>query len=159
MRVRTGLLSGTLLLSAIVCLATAASAMPARGAHVQLSGTQTLVDPTSGISAMSGSLVGDWYTTSFQCHETPAGTRWPCTGTELFVGCLDASGDGTCSQEDEGWLAFAFEYTGSASGNGRCHHTITEGGGAFAGAGGLITMKDRPTEAGLVTTYKGHIHS
>jgi hypothetical protein len=54
-------------------------------------------------------------------------------------------------------LEFAFEFTASASGNGRCHHTITDGGGAFDAASGVLTMKDRPTAAGLVTTYKGHI--
>lgn len=134
-----------------------ALAPTAGAANIQLSGEQTVVDPNAGTYSMAGSLVGDWYTTSFSCHGTPAGERWPCTGTELFDGCLDSSGDGTCSQEEQGWLTFEFEYTASASGNGRCHHTITEGGGAFDGASGVITMKDRPTETGLVTTYKGHI--
>lgn len=134
-----------------------ALASPAAAANVQVSGEQTVVDAGLGTYEMSGSLVGDWYTTSFSCHPTPAGDRWPCTGTELFVGCLDSSGDGTCSQDQSGWLEFEFEFTASASGNGRCQHTITDGGDAFEGAGGVITMKDRPTDAGLVTTYKGHI--
>jgi len=133
------------------------SALPAAAANVQVSGTQTVVDADSGTYSMQGSLVGDWFTTSFQCHSTPAGDRWPCTGTELFVGCLDESGDGTCTQEQSGWLTFDFEFTASASGNGRCQHVITEGGGAFEDASGVITMKDRPTEAGIVTTYRGSI--
>ncbi|HEX4747218.1 MAG TPA: hypothetical protein VFU99_10090 [Gaiellaceae bacterium] len=134
-----------------------ALASPAAATSIQISGEQTAVDADLGIYEMAGSLVGDWYTTSFECNSTPAGERWPCTGTELFVGCLDSSADGTCSQEESGWLEFEFEFTASASGNGRCHHTIIDGGDAFDGATGVITMKDRPTEAGLVTTYKGHI--
>jgi hypothetical protein len=133
------------------------SAPTAGAANVQLSGEQTLVDADLGIFSMSGSLVGDWYTTSFQCHPTPAGERWPCTGTELFVGCLDSSGDGTCAQETAGWLAFEFEYTATPVGNGRCHHAIVDGGRAFKGASGVITMKDRPTASGIVTTYRGHV--
>ena len=145
------------LIVSVAALVVAIAAAPAGAGQLQLSGQQTAVDPELGIYTMSGSLVGDWYTTSFSCHATPAGERWPCTGTELFFGCLDASADGTCSQEETGWLTFEFEFTASADGNGRCQHTITDGGDAFAGASGLITMKDRPTEAGLVTTYKGHI--
>ena len=134
-----------------------ALASPAAAANVQISGEPTVVDAGLRIFEMSESLVGDWYTTSFECNSTPAGDRWPCTGTELFVGCLDSSGDGTCSREQSGWLAFEFEHTASPVGNGCCQHTIVESGGAFDGASGVITMKGRPTEAGIVTTYKGHI--
>jgi len=129
----------------LVCVALSLVA-PASATNIQLAGEQTLVDPDTGEFAMSGSLVGAWYTTSFSCHATPTGARWPCTGTELFI-----------ADDGSGWLTFEFEYTGSASGNGRCHHTITSGSGIYSGATGVITMKDRPTEAGLVTTYKGHI--
>jgi len=96
-----------------------------------------VVDPALGISEMSGSLVGTWYTTTFQCNTTPAGDRWPCTGTELFVGCLDASGDGTCGQEQVGTLEFEFNFTGTRVGNGRCQHVITSGSGVFMGASGV----------------------
>jgi hypothetical protein len=146
----------------VAALAALALVPSASAATTKVTGTQTYNDNGTAQTGddyynMRGSLVGDWYTTSFQCHSTPAGDRWPCTGTELFVGCLDASGDGTCSQEQTGWLTFAFEFTASASGNGRCQHVITGGGDAFEGASGVITFKDRPTAAGLETTYTGHV--
>jgi len=133
------------------------SALPASAAQVQVSGEQAVIDPDLGIYSMSGSLVGTWYMDSVECHATPFGEGWPCTGAEHFVGCLDASGDGTCAQEQSGRIDFAFEFTGTPVGNGRCRHVITSGIGGFAGASGVLTMKDRPTAAGLVTTYKGHI--
>lgn len=144
------------LITMLVALALT-TAPTASAGQFRVSGEQLLVDASTGTFSMSGDLVGGWYTTSFQCHATPAGDRWPCTGTELFLGCLDASGDGTCSQEASGWLAFEFEYTATPVGNGRCHHTIVDGGGVFLGASGVITMKDRPTETGIATSYKGHV--
>lgn len=132
--------------------------LPAGAANTQITGEQGLIDPATGMSDVSGGLEGLWYTTSFQCNATPTGERWPCTGTELFVGCLNTNGDDDCDAgEPFGTLVFEFEYTGSPVENGRCHHTIVDGGGAFVGASGVITMKDRPTASGLVTTYKGHI--
>lgn len=131
--------------------------LPAGAASTQITGEQGLIDPATGMSDVSGGLDGLWYT-SFQCHATPAGERWPCSGTELFVGCLNTNGDDDCDAgEPLGTLVLEFEYTGSPVGNGRCHHTIVDGGGGFVGASGVITMKDRPTASGLVTTYKGHI--
>jgi hypothetical protein len=120
---------------------------------------QTLVDEATGTYSMSGSLVGDWFTDSFDCHLIPggAGVTWPCSGTEHFIGCLDADADGTC--ELNGRLDFTFVYTGTPVGNGRCHHPIVSGEGAFEGATGQLTFKDRLGVCGLTTTYKGQFPS
>lgn len=133
---------------------------PASAATTQLSGMQTYndnrtpADPSDDYFDMTGGLVGKWYTTSFD--PGPSG-GWPVRGTEYFIGCIDTDGDRTCAREGESELEFEFEYTGAASGNARCHHTIVGARGAFEGASGVLTFKDRPTAAGLVTTYKGHI--
>lgn len=134
-------------------------AAPASGSQTQVSGTQLLVNEATLEYKMLGSLVGDWLTDSFDCHLIPGGTgiTWPCSGTEHFVGCLDASGDGTCSQEDVGVLYFSFNFTGTPVGNGRCYHVITGGEDAFEGATGSLTFKDRLGVCGIETTYKGHI--
>jgi hypothetical protein len=154
------------MLRKIVVLTAAAAAvalvlvLPASAAPIQVSGEQTLIDEATQTYSMSGSLVGLWYTDSFDCHAIPGGaeTTWPCSGTEHFVGCLDTSGDGSCSQEAEGMLEFAFTYTGTPVGNGRCHHVIVGSDGAFTGATGQLTFRDRLGECGIVTTtYMGHI--
>ena len=145
-------------LAALVGVALLA-AVPASGSQIQVSGEQVLVNEATLEYDMFGSLVGDWFTDSLDCHLVPGGigVTWPCTGTETFVGCLDTSGDGTCSQEDVGELRFAFNFTGTPVGNGRCHHVITGGDDAFEGATGQLTFKDRLGVCGVETTYKGHI--
>ena len=135
------------------------SVAPASASQTQVSGEQVLVDETTLQYELSGSLVGDWFTDSLDCNLVPGriGVTWPCTGTEHFVGCLDSSGDGTCSQEEVGELQFSFNFTGTPVGNGRCHHVITGGDDAFEGATGQLTFKDRLGVCGVETTYKGHI--
>jgi hypothetical protein len=148
-------------LAMLVALASVAliAASPASGSQTQVSGEQVLVDEATLQYELSGSLVGDWYTDSFDCHLIPGGggVTWPCTGAEHFVGCLDSSRDGTCNQEETGELRFSFNFTGTPVGNGRCQHVITEGDDAFEGATGLLTFKDRLGVCGIETTYKGHI--
>ena len=136
-----------------------AVASPASASQTQLSGTALLVDEATLEFEMTGSLVGSWYTDSFDCKVVPGsrGVTWPCTGTEHFVGCLDSNGDGQCL-EPSGVLYTTFNYTATPVGNGRCHHPIVGGTGAFEGATGQLTFKDRLGACGIVeTTYKGHI--
>lgn len=142
-------------LAATLLLAVAA---PASASQTQLSGTAVLVDEATLTFSMSGSLVGMWYTDSFECRAIPGGKEtWPCTGTEHFVGCLDANGDGVCTEET-GTLYVEISFTGTPVGNGRCHHPVVGGDGAFTGATGQLTFKDRLGACGIVeTTYKGHI--
>ena len=138
---------------------TLALVTPASASQTQLSGEAVLIDEAALTFSMSGSLVGIWYTDSQVCHAIPGKNEetWPCTGTEHFVGCLDADGNGVCN-EASGTLYLEFSFTGTPVGNGRCHHPIVGGDGAFTGATGQLTFKDRLGACGIVeTTYKGHI--
>lgn len=153
-------------------------AVPAANAgQVQVSGVQTaLPDELIGtvytlrseVTADSGKagLDGQWYTPVFDvATNTELSTcklqkkTVQCRGTEWFDGFLDRDGDGVEDDgEPSGTLTFSFEYSGSASGNGRCHHPITGGTEDFEFATGQLTFKDRIGACGeLVTTYKGHI--
>jgi hypothetical protein len=130
---------------------------PASANVVQVRGVQTPVDDVH--AAMTGDLVGVWTLTDFgDLVEHPAGNV-KASGAERFDGCLDVGGDGSCGAGDPaGWLTFTFEYSTAGSGNGRCHHPVTDGGGDFAGATGQLTMKDRVGSCGeLRTTYSGHL--
>jgi len=154
-------------LASLIAITGAATAAPG----TQVSGEQAYnagpdgmpCDPDTGAGCdddyydMTGSLVGAWITTSAECRVHAKTGQ--CSGTELFDGFLDANGNGIDdgAAEPDGTMTFTFTYSWSASGNGRCHHPITGGTGGFAGATGVITMKDRPTPTGLVTTYQGHV--
>ena len=150
------MLSRSKVLVALAATLLLAVAAPASASQTQLSGTAVFSSGTPELPnfSMSGSLVGTWYTDTFDCKVVPGGgAPWPCTGTEHFVGCLDANGDEVC-----GTLYFTISYTGTPVGNGRCHHPIVGGSGGFAGATGQLTFKDRLGACGIVeTTYKGHI--
>jgi hypothetical protein len=114
----------------------------------------------------SPGLDGQWYQPVFDlatgtplidCREQSKTGQ--CVGTEWFEGFLDRNGNGVQDVGEEGGtLGFTFEYSASASGNGRCHHPITSATGGFAGAAGQLTMKDRVDACGeVVTTYVGHL--
>jgi hypothetical protein len=130
---------------------------------VDVSGTQTVVDEAAGTFAMHGSIVGTWYTTKFVPRYTSS-SQFVATGKELFVGCLDANANGSCSaDEPAGSLKFTFMYWASfdpATGallHGNCVHPITAGSGSFRKAAGVIFMEDTPTGDTVVTTYNGTI--
>jgi hypothetical protein len=149
---RRGLLVILGVLALVVGTSSSASA-----AVVQVRGVQTPVDDVH--AAMTGDLVGTWTLTDFgDLVEHPAGNV-KASGAERFDGCLDVGGDGSCGPGDPaGWLTFSFEYSTAVSGNGRCHHPVTDAGGDFAGATGQLTMKDRVGSCGeLRTTYSGHL--
>jgi hypothetical protein len=101
---------------------------------------------------MSGSLVGCWYTYVSASQFNPSGT-YVEQGTEIFVGCMN----GRCGTF-ETIYAFTAKYvddTFAQEIHGRCEHRIVGGTGDFAGAIGVILMKDD-----VITPkfdYRGHI--
>jgi hypothetical protein len=126
------------------------------------------LDPTDDVYSMDGygggrpGLVGYWYTRSFVLGVvTPSGVL-TSTGTEEFVGCLDANGNRSCDGgEPAGTIGFAYEFSGKfdfATGgedHARCHHAITGGTDGFAGVTGVLRIKDDPN-AGCAF-YSGHL--
>ena len=157
------LLGGALALAALSVVL----ASPAGAQNVWLAGSQLLdqaTDPCAeldpplqslGTFDMNGSLVGCWYTPEVTSFVITPGGPLHAAGTELFVGCLDTSGDGECTDDDvNGTLSFTFTYTAAQFGiPGRCHHPIVGGTDEFAGATGVIEMRDRANG----TVYWGHI--
>jgi hypothetical protein len=107
-------------------------------------------------------LIGLWYTQTFVVGVvTPSGVV-TATGTEEFVGCLDANGDRSCGgSEPSGTLELTYMYSGKfdpvtfATQHGRCHHPITGGTGDFEGATGVLRFKEDP-DAGC-SYYAGHL--
>jgi hypothetical protein len=126
------------------------------------------LDSTDDVYWMDGygggapALVGYWYTRTFELGVfTPSGVL-TATGTEEFVGCLDADGDRGCdASEPVGTLWFAYEFSGKfdvvtfTEEHARCHHAVTGGTGDFAGVTGQLRIKDDP-ETGC-SYYSGHI--
>lgn len=129
---------------------------------VVVRGTQTPVVGDEGVYTMSGDLIGDWFTTSFDVLGfTPSGALRGA-GTELFVGCFDADDSGACDGEDpSGAMTFKFTYTGrfdtttGALLHGRCHHPVTGGTGGFAGASGVLSFHDDPVTG--CSSYQGNL--
>lgn len=164
------------LLVLVVALALAASASAGNGT-TQISGSQTALPDEvvgsvlyfrSALTADPGSpgLDGQWYQAVWNlATDAPVidcklqSKTAQCTGTEWFDGFLDRNGNGVQDLgEESGTLSFTFDYSASASGNGRCHHPIASGTGGFAGVTGQLTMKDRIGPCGeAVTTYLGHL--
>jgi hypothetical protein len=140
----------------------AVSAVEASQGAVVVNGTQSPVDAANGVYEMSGDLIGDWYTTSFDVLGfTPSGALRGA-GTELFVGCFDADGNGACDGQDPtGAMTFEFTYTGrfdTSTGallHGRCHHPVTGGTGGFAGASGVLSFHDDPVTG--CSDYQGNL--
>jgi hypothetical protein len=165
-------------LSALAALVLGASLAAAGGASAagttQVDGIQTVVslgDPfdatddvywNDGYGGGAPALIGFWYTRTFELGVfTPSGVLTG-TGTEEFVGCLDADGDRACDAgEPQGTLWFAFESSAKydpftfAQAHGRCHHVITSGTGGFLGATGQVRFKDDPAKG--CSYYSGHV--
>jgi hypothetical protein len=137
------------------------NAVEASQGAVVVRGTQTPVGDGHSYT-MSGDLIGDWYTTSFdELGFTPSGALRGA-GTELFVGCFDANGNGACdSQDPTGTMTFNFTYTGrfdtttEALLHGRCHHPVTGGTDGFAGASGVLNFHDDPVTG--CSSYQGNL--
>lgn len=145
-----------------------ASAVLAHGSTVGVSGIQAPADATAGApgdpcaatdpqtgktpvvsNAMAGSLIGCWYTDTFNQMISTASGVLEATGTEHFVGCLDVRRKGSCAQTDRtGTLALKYTFLAEfdpATNNeiwGGCQHKIVSGTGGFAGAAGRIDFQD-----------------
>jgi len=138
-----------------------AAAAGAAGAPLTVKGTQTVVNENKGIFKMHGSLVGTWYTLSWLPHYQSS-TQIAATGKERFVGCLDSNRNGSCDMEEPaGTLTFSYTYWASFKNGGKtlvrgaCVHPILSGTKGFAGAKGVLFMKDTPAAGGPRTTYTG----
>lgn len=103
--------------------------------------------------ALTGNLVGCWYTYVSDARSHPSGT-YQETGTELFVGCLNGTTCGTFSTTYTFTAKFA--PTGAEL-HGRCQHPIVGGTGGFAGMSGVILFKD-DVDTGIFY-YRGNIKS
>jgi hypothetical protein len=151
------------LIAVLVC----ASAALARGSTVGVSGIQAPKDTTAGApgdpcaatdpetghatvesNAMAGSLIGCWYTDTFNLINSTASGVIYGTGREHFVGCLDVRRKGGCSNKHRtGTLAMTYSFLAQYDAKGReiwggCQHKIVSGTGGFAGAAGRIDFQD-----------------
>jgi hypothetical protein len=137
---------------------------------VQVSGRQFPIDAEQGRYSMLGDLSGRWTVRSarglagYSIPEAP----WTLvqTGQEQFVGCLDRNYSQRCDP-GEPWGSLGFDYLlwmqyDPDSGwmiKGPCLHPITGGSGDFAGARGVLIMRDGPVGRGeeINSTYRGEI--
>ncbi|MGZ6636799.1 MAG: hypothetical protein ACXVII_28250 [Solirubrobacteraceae bacterium] len=147
-------------------LAAAAAALvlasPAGAATYPVAGKQRVIDADAGTYKMTGGLLGNWKTTSFE--EVALSPYYEGKGTESFTGCIDRRRDRSCNGDPSGTLTFEFRYWaiyGSADPAslvwGACWHPVVSGTGAFAGAQGVLTFVDSPTTSGVTTRYIGSL--
>lgn len=163
------------LLSLVLMLAAVAPA--GAGELTQVRGTQRPATTTDGCGVGEGfyfmegasgngaaQLIGCWWTTSLEFILPSIGTLSGvivATGTELFDGCLDLGGDGSCAGDPSGTLDFAFNATVKYDPGytqlqqGRCYHPITGGTDDFEGATGALRFKDDPATG--CSYYSGHL--
>jgi hypothetical protein len=167
--------------AALIAVLACAGVALAHGSTVRVSGIQAPLDTTAGApgdpcaavdpetdvapvqsNAMAGSLIGCWYTDTFNpIIDTPSGVI-VATGAEHFVGCLDIHRTATCASKDPtGTLAFTYTFEGKfnpITGNeiaGRCQHRIVSATGGFARATGRIDFTDNVTNG--TSNFQGHI--
>ena len=158
-----------------VVAASSASASPVRVAGTQSPPDKTAGHPgdpcrardpltgqaPAGSNTMTGSLIGCWYTDTFNLVRSRPNGQILAIGTEHFVGCLDTDRSRTCAGRDpHGSLAliYAFEGTFDKQGKeirGGCQHPIMSGSGDFKGAKGRIDFNDHPTTGN--SSYRGRI--
>lgn len=152
---RRALLLGLAVVAATVGVQTASGdgATTLRGDQL-IAGSENCANADTGTYRMAGDLVGCWYTDTFvvtQEKDNPGGS-FKASGTEHFIGCLDTNGNGTCGVgEPSGRFDTTFTFTAKIAPtgdeiHGRCHHPIVSGSGGFAGARGVISFKDIPSE-------------
>ena len=157
------LITPATLIAVLVC----ASAALAHGPTVGVTGIQAPADATAGTpgdpcaatdpetgrvpvvsNAMAGSLIGCWYTDTFNLIDSTASGVIYASGSEHFVGCLDVRRKGSCAQTDRtGTLALKYTFLAQYDATGReiwggCQHTVVSGAGGFAGAVGRIDFQD-----------------
>jgi hypothetical protein len=140
-----------------------------RPAIISVSGRQVPVDADQGMYRMRGDLLGRWVVLSAETlppgyYETQAQWRVVQTGRKQFVGCLDRDHNRRCDSSDtSGERRFGYLFwvkydpkTGLPI-EGKCIHPITSGTRDFAGARGVLTMRDAPLGHEKVLTYQGEI--
>ena len=168
-------------LTTLIAMLAFAGAALAEGTTVRVSGIQAPPDATAGTpgdpcaavdpetgqpaqaNVMAGSLIGCWYTDTYNVISTTPSGVIHATGSEHFVGCLDIRQEGRCTGDDPaGTFAlsprFEFKVTNSQPPEeiwGRCQHQILSGTGAFQGAAGKIEFRDNVTNG--TSSYRGHI--
>jgi hypothetical protein len=154
----------TILASVIAAasLAVVGGAAAGAAAPISVKGIQTVVNESQGKYTMQGDLVGRWNTTVFTTNYAGPDGQFVGSGKELFTGCKDTDRSGACGAgEPAGTIRFSFVYWATydpktkALVKGQCVHPVLGGTGAFAGAKGVIHMKDTPTAGGTRTTYSG----
>jgi hypothetical protein len=144
-----------------IVLVVAGLASVAQAGTIQVSGVQS-PQQADGSYLMGGSLIGVWWITSFYVRGWEVSGGVQGSGTETFVGCLDANGNATCDSGDAaGTIDFAFTYSAkydpsfSVEVHGRCHHVVVGGTAGFSGVGGVLDFKDEPASG--CAYYRGHL--
>jgi hypothetical protein len=124
------------------------------------------VDPLTGLppvvsNTMAGSLIGCWYTDTFEQVKSSPNGEILAIGTEHFVGCIDVNRDKRCSHRDpQGILAIIYAFEGQFDKNGKeirggCQHPILSGTGDFKGARGRLNFTDNVANG--TSDYLGRI--
>jgi hypothetical protein len=157
-----------LLALAVTAAAIVVQAAPGEGATILrgdqlVAGSQNCANADAGTYRMAGDLVGCWYTDDFvvtQAKDNPGGS-FKASGREHFIGCIDTNGNGSCGAgEPYGRFNTTFTFTAKLAPtgdeiHGRCHHPIVSGSGGFAGATGVLSFKDIPSEGRF--PYHGNV--
>jgi hypothetical protein len=155
--------AATVAAAGIVWAALTAAAATAAPTEMSVHGTQTVVNEAEGTAAMHGGMVGKWSTLTFvPLYES--NTLIIGKGRERFVGCVNRNGRPGCQAADpSGTLRFRYVYWASFDAStggliaGHCTHPVTGGTGSFAGARGILSMRDKPVGDDVRTTYRGTI--
>jgi hypothetical protein len=164
----TGLLT---LVAALVLLVVAVPADATSPGPINVSGQSTTNDagtpndPGDDYNDLTGSLIGQQYTTSGDFRYDPLTGTVIAWGTETFVGCLDRNRDRSCGAGDAtGTIDLSFIYWAQldpetfALISAGCIHPVTGGTDGFAGAQGVLVMKDKAKNDGrVITTYTGKL--
>jgi len=145
----------------LVAPATAGTAATDEPTTLHVEGTQTQVSPE--LYESHGGLLGDFWILSFDpLYESDSFVVG--TGTERFVGCVDADLDGACAEsEPSGELRFDFvewmtlDPSTGALIESNCTHPITGGTDGFHGARGIVTMHAVPVDSDVEITYEGTV--
>jgi hypothetical protein len=155
-------------LTSIALLAIGAGPAAAAGATV-VSGSQSAPvascggQTSLGTFVMSGDLIGCWYTDTADVRSSSSGGTAVFSGTEHFVGCIDANHNSACGTGDPTgtWhTTFTFSAKFDAAGHeihGRCHHPIVSGTGGFAHASGVISFHDIVNGTVVTSRYSGPV--
>jgi hypothetical protein len=132
-----------LVVTALVALLAAAAPASAGGTGaIIVRGTQLAAGTCeSGGYAMTGALEGCWWIDTFVPKGAEDKAHFRATGEEHFEGCL-GSICGTFTTTYSFTAKTDGPWVSSAEIHGRCHHPITGGTGAFAGASGEISFHD-----------------